>query len=382
MPTSVIQSELQAAALTTAPVAVAPPPEIVISHRPVDREWDAFLAATPGGHHVQASMWAQLKLALGWSSVRLIAKEAGQIVGGAQVLIREYGTRFNIGYVPKGPIFSSPSLDVVAAFLDALREEVRVHNLQCLIVQPATETSLLSELSRCGYRPVRLGTFLQATAVIDLQQSLDEILMRMRPKTRKSVRQSQQRGVQVRRGDEEDLDTLCELLAATSGRKSFQDYDKSYYQRLWELFGPSGHAQLFLAEVDGKPVSAALRIAFGDTVICKKRGWSGELSNLRPNEALEWAAIQWAKDAGYRYYDLEGIARPVAESIVRGDGPPEEGGQTFTTYKLGYGGDVRILPGPLAYFSNPLIRWGHRVLYPKVAGWPIIDRLVHRSKLN
>jgi hypothetical protein len=40
------------------------------------------------------------------------------------------------------------------------------------------------------------------------------------------------------------------------------------------------------------------------------------------------------------------------------------------------------LPESLAYFSNPLIRWGHRVVYPKIADWPVIDRLVYRMKVH
>jgi hypothetical protein len=139
---------------------------------------------------------------------------------------------------------------------------------------------------------------------------------------------------------------------------------------------------LLIAEKDGRPVSAALRLAFGDTVVCKKRGWSGEFGNLRPNEALEWAAILWAKDAGYRYYDFEGIPRSTAEAVLRGDGLPDENLQSPASYKLGYGGEVRLLPDTLAYFSNPLVRWGHRVVYPRIAHWPIIDRVVYRLKVN
>jgi lipid II:glycine glycyltransferase (peptidoglycan interpeptide bridge formation enzyme) len=353
-----------------------------VSREAVDREWDAFLAATPGGHHVQTSMWARLKAALGWSAVRLIVKDGGEIIGGAQMLLREYGRRLRIGYVPKGPIFFPGNQHVAARFMRAFREQVRAENLRCVIVQPANETAPISALQACHYRPVRLATFLQATTVIDLSQPLDDILRRMRPKTRKSIRQSQQRGVRVRRGSEEDLDTFFGLFSATSNRQGFQDYSRSYFERLWKLFGAGGHVQLFVAEVEGKPVSAALRMAFGETVICKKRGWSGEFGNLRPNEALEWAAIQWAKDAGYRYYDFEGLPRRTAEAVLCGEPLPEENVQSPASYKLGYGGDVRILPETLAYFSNPLIRWGHRVVYPRIASWPIMDRLANRLKVN
>jgi lipid II:glycine glycyltransferase (peptidoglycan interpeptide bridge formation enzyme) len=218
--------------------------------------------------------------------------------------------------------------------------------------------------------------------VLDLTQPLDQILANMRSKTRKSVRQSQNRGLIVRRGGEDDLPVFYDLFMATADRKGFRDYSRSYFQQLWRFFGPDGHAQLFIAEKDGKPVAAALRLAFGQTVICKKRGWSGQFGELRPNEALEWAAIRWAKDAGYRFYDFEGLPRPIAESVLRGDGVPHQFLQSPANYKLGYGGDVCILPDSLAYFANPVLRLAHRVVYPKIAHWPIIDRIVSRVKVN
>ena len=50
----------------------------------------------------------------------------------------------------------------------------------------------------------------------------------------------------------------------------------------------------------------------------------GQFANAHPNEALEWAGIQWAKAAGYRYYDLEGINLRDAEYAIRGEPIPDE----------------------------------------------------------
>ncbi len=360
----------------------APATEIVVSSEPVDRAWDDFLAATPGGHHVQTTAWSRLKATLGWRAVRVIAKERGHIVGGVQILVREYGKRFRIGYISKGPLFASTNQTLASALLRAYHDEAQAQRLHCTIVQPPEKSALTAELEGHGYHPVRFATLLQATTVIDLSASLDDILMHMKRKTRRNVRQSQRSGLHVRRGTAADLDAFYDAFTSTADRKGFRDYSKSYFEQLWELFAPGDHIQLFIAEKDGRPVSASLRLAFGDTVVCKKRGWTGEFASLRPNEAVEWAAIQWAKEAGYRYYDFEGLPRAMAEAVVRGQPLPEENVQSPASYKLGFGGEVRILPDSLARFSNPLLRWGHRVVYPKVANWRLIDRLVHRIKVN
>jgi lipid II:glycine glycyltransferase (peptidoglycan interpeptide bridge formation enzyme) len=363
-------------------VEPAPSTKIGVSRDPIDIEWDAFLAETPGADIVQTSMWAQLKTTLGWSVVRIVAREAGRIVGGAQMLVRKLGPRLRIGYIARGPTFTSPSPRSVSALTAALQDEARSAGLQCIIVQPASEAAIAPALCDCGFRPVQLGAVLRATTVIELSKSLDEILIRMKRKTRRNVRQSGHSGLQIRRGSEEDLDAFYELSAATADRKGFMEYPKSYFKDMWKIFGPAGHLQLFIAEKDGRAVSATLRTAFGGSVVCKKRGWSGEFGDLRPNEAVEWAGIQWAKQAGYRYYDFEGIPLSIAESIMRGERHSRDEVQSTASYKLGFGGEVRILPTPLVYIFNPLIRWGHRLVYPAIADWSIIDRIANRIKVN
>jgi lipid II:glycine glycyltransferase (peptidoglycan interpeptide bridge formation enzyme) len=356
--------------------------QIVVSRNEQDTTWDSFLAGTPGGDHVQTSMWARLKAPMGWQATRLIIQDCDEIIGGAQILTRTFKKRLRIGYISGGPVFRLANAESVAAFLTALKNEVESQKLHCVIIQPPDIPQLRDTLIGSHYRPVYLGVFPVATVVIDLARSLDELLMAMKPKKRKYVRRSIDRGVHVRRGSRDDLGTFYRLSMATANRKGFPDFPIQYYERLWDIFSAGDHIQLFVAEVDEKPVSASLRINFGDTVWCKRRGWSGEFANAHPNEALEWAGIQWAKAAGYRYYDLEGINQPDAEYSLRGEPIPNELADAPSSYKLGWGGNVQMLPGALVYFSNPLIRWGHRVVYPKVASWKMIHHLAERVKMS
>jgi hypothetical protein len=52
-----------------------------------DQEWDSFLVETPGGHHVQTSLWAQVKATVGMQAIRVLATGDGHLVGGGQVLM-------------------------------------------------------------------------------------------------------------------------------------------------------------------------------------------------------------------------------------------------------------------------------------------------------
>lgn len=72
-------------------------------------------------------------------------------------------------------------------------------------------------------------------------------------------------------------------------------------------------------------------------------GWSGERAGIRPNELLHWHAMRWGREAGYRWYDLEGIDPHTARAVLRGERPEKIDG--LTHFKLGFGGEVVTLPG-------------------------------------
>jgi lipid II:glycine glycyltransferase (peptidoglycan interpeptide bridge formation enzyme) len=117
---------------------------------------------------------------------------------------------------------------------------------------------------------------------------------------------------------------------------------------------------------DQEPVSAAIAFPFGVWFRVWKVGWSGQHGDCRPNEALWWGMIQYARESGYRYFDFVEIDPVQARAVLDGVGSlPSPGNTTF--FKLGFGGEIKVLPGAYCYFSNPLLRmtmrgWGEKLL--------------------
>jgi lipid II:glycine glycyltransferase (peptidoglycan interpeptide bridge formation enzyme) len=195
-----------------------------------------------------------------------------------------------------------------------------------------------------------------ASVLIDLSKDLDHVLSKMHKATRYGVRASQRTGIRVRDGKQEDLDTFHELLLATARRQRFSTMGKDYLYEVWRLFSPGGHIKMFVAEYEGQAVSAKLMMSFADTVTTWKGCWSGTHRRRHPNEALQWAAIQWAKAQGYHCYDLGGIPRTLAESILGGEIIRNSAKYPVAFYKLGFGGQVTLFPEPLAYVYNATLR--------------------------
>ena len=85
-----------------------------------DIQWDQFVCDTQGGHHVQTSLWGQVKATLGWSAFRILYKDRGDILAGAQILINRYPVLGKAGYITKGPLFKIPDPDLARELIRQL----------------------------------------------------------------------------------------------------------------------------------------------------------------------------------------------------------------------------------------------------------------------
>jgi lipid II:glycine glycyltransferase (peptidoglycan interpeptide bridge formation enzyme) len=350
--------------------------DIEVDDAPTHPEWDAWVSATPGGHHLQTSGWGYVKAGAGWHATRILLRRSGELVGGCQVLTRAIPLFGSVGYVPRGPLLASRDIDLAATALGALRDHARRHRITLVKIQPPVDRADLPPfLQARGLLASGLHTAPAASVVVDLGPSRDEdaIFGGLRSTTRRRVRQARKRGVTVRTGGPDDLPVLQAVLEATAQRQGFAPYPADYYQRLWTAFGTSGHARLLVTEHDGVPLSAALLVAFADTVIYKIGGWADvEGSPPGANELMHWTAIEWAHRAGYRYYDFEGIPIELAQAIHAGD-RVEPRGVAF--FKLGFGGEAVLYPGTYDLLPDGMRGAALRYVLPRAERW---RGVVHR----
>ena len=110
--------------------------QIQVSDEAEDLEWDAFGAGASGGHHVQTSLWGQVKALLGWRTVRVMVRREGERVAGVQVLIRQLPIGGAAGYVPQGPLLALDDPLLGDLVISELGHVARVNHLKYLIVQP------------------------------------------------------------------------------------------------------------------------------------------------------------------------------------------------------------------------------------------------------
>ena len=199
--------------------ARAPACRVEIADELHDPAWDAFLAQTPGGHHTQTSLWAQVKASVGWRSTRS-SPRGRRIVAGAQLLLRPLLLIGAVGYVPRGPVSVTDDPEAATLVMDGLLRLASARRVRYLSIQPPCNGQVLAEaLPRRGFQRSAREVEPTATVVLDLNPSEDELLARMKMRTRYNVRLGVRKGIVVREGTEADIPAFHRLLQATGGRQ-------------------------------------------------------------------------------------------------------------------------------------------------------------------
>jgi len=332
-----------------------------ISQDSEDPSWDEFLSNNPSGHHVQTSFWAKVKSELGWKALRIKILQSGKITAGAQIMVRGLKPFGGIGYVPKGPVFAPGCQDQFDVVLQELIKLTRSRRLRLVAAQPPDQhPSPEDHFRSMGFSQSWVELVPTATIHLDLRPSEKEILGQMKRQTRQNIQRSERDGIRIREGGPDDIKTFYQIHLLTSQRQKFSPYPEKYFLKMWEVMAARGNLVNIIAEYEGKAVSSLLIVPFGNTVLAKVLGWSGDFPDKRPNDAVFWGAICWAKNHDYSCFDMEGIHRGCAQAVLAGASIPEEYRHSPDFFKLGFGGQVVLFP--LAYdfvpnaFANRIYR--------------------------
>jgi peptidoglycan pentaglycine glycine transferase (the first glycine) len=318
-------------------------------------QWDTFLSRYPQAHLLQSGDWGELKSGFGWEPVRLANGEAG-----AQLLFRRLPLGLSMAYLPKGP--AGPN--VILAHDHPLWAEIdaacRRRRAVFLKLEPDAWDDPLNPLPPPpGFRLSPQTIQPPRTLVVDLQGGEEQVLMRMKQKTRYNIRLAEKKGVAVR--PSANLETYHRLMQVTGERDRFGVHSQAYYQRAYDLFHPHGACELLVAEAEGHPLAALMVFA---------RGWRawyfyGASSDVHrewmPTYLLQWEAMRWAMRRGCREYDLWGVPDADEAALEASFTQRTDGLWGVYRFKRGFGGALRRAPGPWERVYQPGLYWLYRL---------------------
>ena len=287
-------------------------------------EWDAFVKKDHSFSLMQSWAWGEVKKQLGWDAYRVAVTDAGVIVAGALMLVKQLPMGAgSLGYIPCGPVGDWTDSGVAGRLFEALHAIARDRRAIFLKVEPCAtaDSSVPALLTELGFCASSIANQPRATIVMDIAPEPEAILRSMRDSTRRKIKSTEKKGLTVRFGTIEDLPIFYELMTLTAKRAGFPLRSYDYFVTEFGEFSKKMQAALLLAELDGQVLAAHISYAFGPNAAFFHQASNTEASKLNPNCLLVWREIEWAKSEGCDTYDLWGVPDEIGELVSAGAEP-------------------------------------------------------------
>jgi lipid II:glycine glycyltransferase (peptidoglycan interpeptide bridge formation enzyme) len=296
-----------------------------------------------------------------------------------QILRNGFAARLSVLYAPKGPLLDWTNESLRNRVIDDLQSFAKNQGGIFFKMDPDvvlgtgvpqspddivdnTGQSVISGLQRRGWKYSSDQIQFKNTVLIDLGLSEEELLARMKQKTRYNIRLAQKKGVTLRIGTPDDFDMLYNMYAETSVRDGFVIRDEGYYKTVWNIFAekpqspisnrqppittyPLPFTEPLIAEIEGDPVAAIFVFYFAKRAYYVYGMSRNAHREKMPTYLLQWEAIKRAKARGCTVYDLWGAPDVFDES---------DSMWGVYRFKEGLGGKVVRTLGAWDYAPNPL----------------------------
>ena len=144
-------------------------------------------------------------------------------------------------------------------------------------------------------------------------RSEDEVLKGMNQLWRRNIKKADKAGVEVTRGERRDLKAFHDLYAHTAERDHFTPRPLSYFETMYDALSAEDpdRIQLWMARHEGDLVAATIAIRVGTHAWYSYGASSTEKREVRGSNAVQWAMIRHALEAGAHVYDLRGITETL-----------------------------------------------------------------------
>ena len=355
--------------------------------------WNSIISKLPNPHFLQTYEWGQVKTKYGWRPLYAVWTVdnfsvtddcslltdnclAAALILKRQIIHNGFAARLSVLYSPKGPLLDWTNEPLRKRVLDDLQSFAKNQGAIFLKCDPDVVLGMgvpdsegavpenygqavMSELKRRGWGYSSDQIQFKNTVLVDLNPTEEEMLARMKQKTRYNIRLAGKKSVSLRVGKLGDLSMLYKMYAETSVRDGFVIRDEGYYKTVWTLFMNSSEptCEPLIAEVDGEPVAAIFVFYFAGCAYYVY-GMSRNMHREKmPTYFLQWEAMKRAKARGCTVYDLWGAPEVFDES---------DSMWGVYRFKEGLGGKVVRTLGAWDFAPSPLWYKMYSEIIPRI----------------
>jgi len=288
--------------------------------------WNKFVAENSSpSSFLQSWQWGKFKNKTQNVLRRYAIYDSEELVAVAQFLkVGLPGGKFYLN-CQRGPVWrqqttnnKQQTTEILNLLVEEIKKTAKKEKIVFVRIAPPYDENYELRIMNYGFQKPQILVHLKEpenTLLVDLTKTEEEILAGMHQKTRYNIKLAEKKGVKIRSWKPEDgsreVEEFYKLLQETAKRDGINIFGKAYYKNLVEFFSQNKEGglegQLFLAEFENKILAAIFVIGFGDSATYFYGASGNEARELMPNYLLQWTAIKWAKENGYKYYDFWGI---------------------------------------------------------------------------
>jgi lipid II:glycine glycyltransferase (peptidoglycan interpeptide bridge formation enzyme) len=312
-----------------------------------ERKWDAILEKFDDANLMQTCSYASAR----WGQDHLshvLLRENSEVVAAAQVVTKTIPfLGAGVSFVRGGPVWqlrgrqSDP--EILRQILRALRRSFVSRRGLFLQIFPhgvADGTGAIRRVFQEEGFTFDGAAGVQLTALIDLSHPLEDVRRGLRPTWRRNLVLAERNTFTIRQGTSDELFEAVGKLYVEGLRRRRLTAVVSLAQlkKIQKDLPESQKMRVLLCEYQGEPVSGVAVPCLGNTAQAFLSGTADRGLKLRGSYLLQWRLLEWLKESGYRWYDLDGLDQDVNS----GD----------NQFKLGFAGKLGLLAERFGRFET------------------------------
>ena len=219
-------------------------------------EFRLFIKDNPSSSFMQTPELAHLKEERGSIKHYVGVLENEKIIAGSLLLEDKTILNKRMFYAPRGLIVDYNNYELLKFFTEEVKKYIKKHKGFMLTIDPnviyrkrssdgdiikenGSNDEAIDNLKKLGYKHHGFNLYLDTKQarwcyLLELDEEYEEKKKKFSKSTRKNIESCIKKGLMVREGTIDDLDTMTEIFEITSKRKDFFSRSLEYYQQMYK----------------------------------------------------------------------------------------------------------------------------------------------------
>ncbi|MCX6726022.1 MAG: peptidoglycan bridge formation glycyltransferase FemA/FemB family protein [Candidatus Shapirobacteria bacterium] len=294
-------------------------------------------------HPLQSWEWGEFRKKTGLKVIRLGVFDNRKLISSFQLTVHPLPkTNYSILYFPRGP---QPDKLMIASLQKIGQQEKAIFIKMEPNIKKDTKTEQFLLENGCQKGK---SLFTKYSFQLNLQQTEEELLAKMKPKTRYNIRVSQKHDVKISEDNSpQAFEKYLELTNETTKRQKFYAHSANYHRKMWSFLQPSGIAHLFKAQYENQTLVTDIFFIFNQVLYYPYGASTREYKEVMAPYGLFWEVIKFGQKMDCKIFDMWGSPGPNPD--------PNDPWIGFHRFKEGFGGELIEFIGTYDLVLNPLL---------------------------